>query len=175
MHDVERALQSFHSLRLEDIMPPMTSMPVVTVDAPILSVLKILKTRHHVWVVRDKESMRLKGVIRYLDVIDILLPPEAYKFKLGMTSRSLKSILGGAEKAIDVAERDVLTIEKDSTVLDALLKMRRYRAQVLAVVDGDRLVGEVSLRLLINEFLRLLRTGDVKWMQHGSSSQSESP
>ncbi|EEB74230.2 HPP family protein [Thermococcus sp. AM4] len=175
MHDVERALQSFHSMKLDDIMPPIASMPIVTVDTPILTVLKILRTRHHVWVVEDRESMRLEGVIRYLDVIDILLPPEAHKFKLGMTSRTLRSILGGAEKAGDVAERNVLTIEEDSTVLDALLKMRRYRTQVLAVVEGDRLVGEVSLRILVDEFLRLLRVGDVKWTQHGSSSQSESP
>ena len=175
MYDIERALQSFHSLKLGDIMPSIPSMPVVTADTPILSVLKILKTRHHVWVVEDKESMKLKGVIRYLDVMDILLPPDAHKFKLGMTSTTMRSILAGAEKAGDVAERDVLAIEADATVLDALIKMKRYRTQVLAVVDGERLVGEVSLRILINEFLRLLRVGDVKWAQHGSSSQSESP
>lgn len=174
MHDVERALQSFHSIKLDNIIPPIASMPVVTADTPLLTVLKLLRARHHVWVVEDRKSMKLTGVIRYLDVIDIFLPPEAHKFKLGMTSRTLRSILGGAEKAEDVAERNVLTIEEDSTVLDALMKMRRYRTQVLAVVDGDCLVGEVSLRILIDEFLRLLKVGDVKWTQHGSSSRSES-
>lgn len=173
VHDVERALQSFHSIKIRDIMPPMTSMPVVTGDSAILNVLKLLRTRHHVWVVEDRESMKLIGVIRYLDVIDTFLPPDAHKFKLGMTSRTMRSMLGGAEKAEDVVERNVLTIDEDSTVLDALTKMRKYKTQVLAVVKDDRLVGEISLRILIDEFLRLLRVGDVKWTQHGSSSRSE--
>jgi len=163
--EVEAALERFHTLRLTDIMPGQDSMPVLPADADLLSVLKILRTRHHVWVVRDRESMELVGVIRYMDVIDLLLPPEAYRFKLGMTSKTMKSLLGGATRAEDVVERHVLTIEADATVLDALMKMRKYRVQVLAVVENNRLIGEVSLRILIDEFLRLLRVGGAKWKQ----------
>ncbi|WP_297548433.1 CBS domain-containing protein [Thermococcus sp.] len=163
--EIEQALKTFHSLRLTDINHGVTSLPVVTEDADIMSVLKILRTRHHVWVVKDRDSMNLVGVIRYLDVIDILLPPEAHRFKLGMTSRTMKSLLGGATKAGDVAERNPLTIEEDATVLDALMKMRKYRVQVLAVVEGDKLVGEVSLRILIDELLRLMKVGGASWKQ----------
>ncbi|ASJ06871.1 CBS domain-containing protein [Thermococcus pacificus] len=163
--DVEAALEKFHSMKLAEIIPPTTMMPIVTADSDLLSVLKVLRARHHVWVVKDRESMELVGVIRYLDVIDILLPPESHRFKLGMTSKSLKSLLGGAAKAEDVADRHPLTIEEDATVLDALNKMRRYKAQVLAVVEGEKLVGEVSLRILIDEFLRLLRVGGAQWRE----------
>ncbi|NJE09992.1 CBS domain-containing protein [Thermococcus sp. MAR1] len=161
--EVESALERFHSLKLADIMPRFETMPVVTADSDILSVLKILRTRHHVWVVESRESMKLVGVIRYIDVIDVLLPPEAHRFKLGMTSKTMKSMLGGATRAEDVAERHVLTVEEDATVLDALTKMRKYRIQVLAVVKDGRLVGEVSLRILIDELLRLLRVGGAQW------------
>ncbi|NJE60858.1 CBS domain-containing protein [Thermococcus sp. 21S7] len=161
--EVESALESFHSLRLTDIMPRFETMPVVTADSDLLSVLKILRSRHHVWVVDSRENMKLVGVIRYIDVIDVLLPPEAHKFKLGMTSKTLRSMLGGATKAEDVAERHVLTINEDATVLDALMKMRKYRIQVLAVVKDGKLVGEVSLRILIDELLRLLRVGGAQW------------
>ena len=163
--DVEQALEKFHSLRITSIMPRPESMPVVTADTDLLSVLKILRTRHHVWVVRDKESMELVGVVRYMDVIDVLLPPEAHRFKLGMTSKTMKSLLGGATTAEDVAERHVLTIRGDERVLEALTKMRKYRVQVLAVVEGDRLIGEISLRILIDELLRLLRVGGAQWKQ----------
>lgn len=173
--ELESALEKFHSLELANIMPKPESMPVVTEDTDIMSVLKILRTRHHVWVVKDKRSMELVGVIHYLDVMDIFLPPDAHKFKLGMTRRTLRSLLGGAESARDVAEKEVLAIEDTATVLDALIKMRRYRSQVLAVVEGDVLVGEISLRILIDEFLRLLRVGGATWKSHGSSSQSELP
>ena len=161
--EVESALESFHSLKLGDIMPKLETMPVVTADSDILSVLKILRTRHHVWVVDSRENMKLVGVIRYIDVIDVLLPPEAHRFKLGMTSKTMRSMLGGATKAEDVAERHVLTVDEDATVLDALMKMRKYRIQVLAVVKDGRLVGEVSLRILIDELLRLLRVGGAQW------------
>ncbi|NJE01209.1 HPP family protein [Thermococcus sp. JdF3] len=161
--EVESALERFYSLKLTDIMPGFETMPVVTADSDLLSILKILRTRHHVWVVDNRENMKLVGVIRYRDVIDVLLPPEAHKFKLGMTSKTMRSMLGGATKAEDVAERHVLTVEEDATVLDALMKMRKYRIQVLAVVKDGRLVGEVSLRILIDELLRLLRVGGAQW------------
>ncbi len=163
--DVEQALEKFHSLKLADINPGVASMPIVPEDADLMSVLKTLRTRHHVWVVRDKDSMELVGVIRYMDVIDVLLPPEAHKFRLGMTSRTMKSLLGGATKAGDVAERQVLTIDENDTVLDALTKMRKYKTQVLAIVEGEKLVGEVSLRILIDELLRLMRVGGAQWKQ----------
>lgn len=161
--EVESALERFHSLKLTDIMPRFETMPVVTADSDLLNVLKILRTRHHVWVVDSRENMKLVGVIRYIDVIDVLLPPEAHRFKLGMTSKTMRSMLGGATKAEDVAERHVLTVEEDATVLDALMKMRKYRIQVLAVVKDGKLVGEVSLRILIDELLRLLRVGGAQW------------
>lgn len=174
MKDVERALQTFYSMKLRDIMPSITSMPIVTVDSPIVDVLKLLRTRHHVWVVNNKDEMKLEGVIRYLDVMCILLPPENTKARLGNISTVFKSILGGAEKASDVMERNVMTIDEDATVLDALTRMRRYKVQILAIVDeSNALRGEISLRLLIDEFLRLMKVGGVQWLQSGSSSHSE--
>ncbi|AIF70178.1 hypothetical protein PAP_08990 [Palaeococcus pacificus DY20341] len=175
MGDIERALQTFHSMRVSAIMPPIFSMPIVAEDSPIVDVLKLLKTRHHVWVVNNKDEMRLEGLIRYMDVMNVLLPPEHTKARLGNISSLFKSILGGAEKASDVMERNVLVIEEDATVLDALKKMKRYKVQILAIVDENgRLVGEVSLRMLIDEFLRLMKLGGAQWTQHGSSSRSES-
>jgi len=174
MKDVERALQTFYSMELRNIMPSITSMPIVTVDSPIVDVLKLLRTRHHVWVVNNKDEMKLEGVIRYLDVMCILLPPENTKARLGNISAVFKSILGGAEKAADVMERNVMTIDEDATVLDALTRMRRYKVQILAIVDeNNTLKGEISLRLLIDEFLRLMKVGGVQWLQSGSSSPSE--
>ncbi|ASJ16398.1 CBS domain-containing protein [Thermococcus chitonophagus] len=171
--DLERALNAFHSMRVKQITPPLAQMPVVEENSAIIDVMKILRTRHHVWVVNNKEDMKLVGVIRYLDVIDILLPPR--RARLGTISSLFKSIMGGAEKARDVMERNVLTIEEDATVLEALEKMKKYRVGILALVDCEgRLKGEISLRLLITEFLRLIRMGGEEWrQQHGSSLQSD--
>ncbi|MEO2151231.1 MAG: CBS domain-containing protein [Thermococcus sp.] len=163
--ELENALETFHSMKVRSIMPRPETLPVVERDAEIINVLKLLRTRHHVWVVENRETMRLFGVIRYLDVIDVLLPPDVHRFKLGTTSRTMKSLLGGATRAEDVAERNPLTIEQDATVLDALMKMRKYRVQVLAVVEDGCLVGEISLRILIDGLLRLLRVGGARWKE----------
>jgi len=174
MSEVERALQTFHSLKVKQVMPPLASMPVVTVDSSIINVLKLLKTRHHVWVVNNKEEMKLEGVIRYINIVDVLLPPELQKARFGNISHLFKSILGGADRAGHVMERNVLTINENATVLEALTKMKRYKVPLLAIIDENgRLVGEISLRILVNEFMRLMRIGGVKWSQSGFSSQSE--
>ncbi|MBO8174885.1 MAG: CBS domain-containing protein [Thermococcus sp.] len=174
MSEVERALQTFHSLKVKQIMPPLASMPIVTVDSSIIDVLKLLKTRHHVWVVNSKEDMKLEGVIRYINVVDVLLPPETHKARFGNISHLFKSILGGADRAEHVMERNVLTISEDATVLEALTKMKRYKTPLLAIVDeNERLVGEISLKILINEFIRLMRIGGAQWSQSGSSSHLE--
>jgi len=174
MSEVERALQTFHSLKIKQIMPPLTSMPIVTVDSSIIDVLKLLKTRHHVWVVDNKRDMKLEGVIRYINIVDVLLPPESHKARLGNISHLFKSILGGADRAEHVMERNVLTINEDATVLEALTKMKRYKVPLLAIVDqNEKLVGEISLRILVNEFIRLMRIGGAQWSQSGSSSHSE--
>ncbi|AFK23054.1 HPP family protein [Pyrococcus sp. ST04] len=171
--ELERALNAFHSMKVSQITPSIHQMPIVEENSPIIDALKILRTRHHVWVVDNRESMKLVGVIRYFDIVDILLPPR--RARLGTISSLFKSIMGGAERARDVMERNVLTIEEDATVLEALEKMKKYRMPILALVDAEgKLVGEISLRLLINEFLRLIRMGGEEWRpQHGSSSQSE--
>ncbi|HII60573.1 CBS domain-containing protein [Pyrococcus horikoshii] len=168
--ELERALNAFHSMKLTQITPPLTQMPILEENSSIINALKILRTRHHVWVVNDRKEMKLVGVIRYFDVFYILMPPK--RARLGSISPLFKSIFGGAEKVGEIMERNVLTIEEDATILDALEKMRRYKVGILAVVDEEgRLKGEVSLRLLITEFLRLLRVGGEEWRQHGSSSQ----
>ncbi|AAL81728.1 CBS domain-containing protein [Pyrococcus furiosus DSM 3638] len=156
--DLERALNAFHSMKVNQLTPPCSQMPIVEEDSPIIDVLKLLRTRHHVWVVNNRKDMKLVGIIRYLDIIDIFLPPKGAR--LGAVSSVFKSILSGAEKAGDIMERNFLTINEDATVLEALEKMKRYKIQILALIDEEgKLKGEISLRILINEFLRLIRVG----------------
>ena len=75
---------------------------------------------------------------------------------IGTTRTVLMSIQGGAEFASEVMEKSAIKINYNETVLDSLEKMKKYNLQLLAVVnDEDRLIGEVSLRILINKFLDL--------------------
>jgi CBS domain-containing protein len=93
--------------------------------------------------------------------------------RFGKISDVFKSILGGAETAKDIMDKNFLTIDENATVLEALEKMKKYKVQILAITKDGRLVGEISLRLLVNELLRLMRVGGAEWSQSTHSSQSE--
>jgi len=153
---METALQKYHSIKLKHIIPPMTSMPIVCCDSSVIEVLEFLRTRHHVWVINCEEDRELLGIIEYLNVIDLLLPPEKHKMNIGTTRSTLRSIIGGAKTAREIMEKNALTINHNQTVLDALLKMKNYGVRILGVVDDDgKLVGEVNLKILIDKFLSL--------------------
>ncbi|WP_459202489.1 CBS domain-containing protein [Methanococcus sp. CF] len=156
MNELEKAIAKYHSMKLKDIIPTMDTLPVLCNNSSIKDVLEILRTRHHVWVINCKEDGKLIGVIRYLDVINFIMPPEKHSTFIGTTRTVLMSIQGGAEIASEVMERSAITINSNETVLKALEKMKNYNLQLLAVVDDkNKLIGEVSLRILINKFLDL--------------------
>ena len=52
------------------------------------------------------------------------------------------------------------TVAADTDAMDALSKMHRTRLSRLMVVDGDRLVGVLSLKDLLNFFSLRLELGD---------------
>lgn len=172
MKDFERALQTFHSLRVKQIMPSIPNMPIVDKNTPLIDIFKILRTRHHVWVVNNKRDMKPIGFIRYRNIIDFLLPPGSHMARFGKTSDVFRSILGGAETAKDIMDKNFLTIDENATVLEALEKMKKYKVQILAITKDRRLVGEISLRVLVSELLRLMRVGGAEWSRSMRSSQS---
>ncbi|MBA2845891.1 CBS domain-containing protein [Methanococcus maripaludis] len=156
MENLENALGKYHNIKLKHVIPPVDVMPVVCYNDPIIKVMELLRSRHHVWVINCKEEGSLLGVIKYLSVIDFLLPPDKHNLYIGSTRSALKSVIGGAKTAKEVMEKNALTINHNSTVIDALLKMKRYNVQILAVLnDEERLIGEISLKILIDKFLSL--------------------
>ncbi|ABR53971.1 putative signal transduction protein with CBS domains [Methanococcus vannielii SB] len=156
MKNLESAISKYHSIKIKHILPPPKTMPVLCFDSKIMEVLEILKTRHHVWVIDCKEDGKLIGVIRYLDVINFLMPPEKHSMFIGNSKKAFVSAFSGAETAGDVMEKSAVTINHEKTVLESLEKMKNYNLQLLAVVnDENRLIGEISLRILINKFLEL--------------------
>jgi CBS domain containing-hemolysin-like protein len=55
-------------------------------------------------------------------------------------------------RASDIA-RDALILSPSASAYDALAQMRRERVQLTTVVDGDRLLGVVTLDDLLREVL----------------------
>ncbi|WP_209732967.1 CBS domain-containing protein [Methanococcus voltae] len=156
MVEIDTALKKYHHLKIKDIMPTKDEMPIVCINNSVLDVLKLLRTRHHVWVIDTKNDNNLEGIIRYLDVIDFLLPPSKHKIYMGSSTSILKSIIGGANTVKEILQPNPLTINQNNTVLEVLTKMEQYKVQIIGVVDdNNKLVGEISLKILIRQFMDL--------------------
>ena len=154
---IKKLLHHFHTQKLSNVIPPMGTTPWVTTDASILQVLKALETKDHVWVVNDEQGMGLKGIIEYEDATSALLHPADTTSRFRNLDDFARSLLTGARVSADMMRRDVSTTDRQGTVLDALRVMRDRDVEILGVVDSDgRLTGEISLRLLIREFLALV-------------------
>ena len=118
---------------------------------PIALVLSILDGKTHVWVVTDKKSKELVGVITRHDILQILAPPRNY---YGVFSLPKLYHHGTGGQAEDIMTKNPITCRPDDTIAEALKKMIRHNIRRLAVVTDRAIEGELTLRNLISKFYK---------------------
>jgi CBS domain-containing protein len=108
----------------------MTQRPrSVTPDTPIDQVAEMMESED-VGVIPIVEGDRLLGVVTDRDIV--IRAVARHKDPRGMPAR-------------EVASQDLVTVEPETNLDDALKLMARYQVRRLPVVeDGERLVGVVS-------------------------------
>ena len=148
---VPKLISDFYGLKVEQVMDKkIWDIPLIEISAPIINVLSILDGKSHVWVVKDRKSKELVGVITRQDVLGILSPPR--------TSYNVFSIPryqhhGTQGKAEDVMKEDPVTTRADEKIVDILQKMIKHRCRWLPVVSKDnKLQGEITLKHLIHKY-----------------------
>ena len=131
-------------------------LPTVEKDTPIDDLLRILTTRHHVWVVDSKENMKLIGLITVKDMLDVLTPRTISPYSIGgLNTKSL--LFGKATTAEKIATKKLITADPYETIESVLLKMKRYKLRRLPVVKDGVLVGEITLKMLLVEYMKVLK------------------
>jgi CBS domain-containing protein len=126
-------------------------LPLIEIDDDIYHVLAILGGRNHIWVIKDKKNKELVGVITEHDVLSILAPKHFPAYVFGMPD--ISSIKHGTAKiAEDVMCRNVINCHPEDKIIDALMKMVRYKLRRLPVVDNKIIVGELTLHHLIQKY-----------------------
>ncbi len=114
-------------------------------------VLSILGARNHVWVVKDKKTKELVGVITEHDVLSILVPMNLPNYIFGMPDiSSIK--YGTAKTAEDVMSHRIITCKSNDKVAEALIIMMKYDLRRLPVVMDKKIVGEFTLNQLIRKY-----------------------
>ncbi len=122
--------------------------PVVEESASVCKIARLLRRHSHLWVVDQKGSSNLVGIVTESDFIALLSPIPDRTYATGMLkSRSLDQ--GQISTAGDVMVSPVITCTPDTSVTDALDLFRERRIRHLAVVENEQIVGELSLKGII--------------------------
>jgi len=151
----DRLITEFYELRVKDLMDKrIWDLPVVEINTDIAHVLSIVSGKNHVWVVENKENMKLKGVITEHDLLSLLSPPHLPSYIFGKPDlRSLQ--VGLVSTAGDIMSKRPITCNPEEKIRSILSRMRKYGVRRLAVVENnDKLIGELTLHHLICKFYR---------------------
>lgn len=148
----KRLVLDFYELKVKHLMDKRVwDLPLIEEDQDIHHVLNILSGRNHIWVVKDKDSNELVGVITEHDVLSILAPKRLPSYVFGMPDiRSIQH--GTAKTAGDIMSTKVVTCTKDEKIIDALNKMTRYKLRRMPVLENKKIIGEITLHHLIRKF-----------------------
>ena len=145
-------IKDFYELNVNQLMDKRVwDLPLISNKEDIHHVLSILGARNHIWVVNNREEKKLLGVITEHDILGILAPKNIPSYVFGMPDiHSLQH--GTAKTADDIMCRKTITSKPDEIIVEALMKMVKYRLRRLPVVKDECIVGELTLHQLIRKY-----------------------
>jgi len=152
MNKQDKLIKDFYNLKVKQLMDKRVwDLPIISETDDVYHVLSILGGRNHIWVVKSKEEKELVGVITEHDVLSILAPKHLPSYVFGMPN--LSSIQHGTAKtAENIMTNRIIVSKPDEKILDALLRMVKYKLRRLPVVEDKKLVGEITLHQLIRKY-----------------------
>jgi predicted transcriptional regulator len=147
-----KLISDFYELRVKQIMDKRVwDLPLIEADDDVYHVLSILGGRNHIWVIKDKHKKELVGVITEHDVLSILAPKRFPSYVFG--TPDVTSIQHGTAKtASDIMTDKLIFCRPEDKIVDALMKMVRYKLRRLPVVRDKEIVGELTLHHLIRKY-----------------------
>lgn len=148
----DKLISEFYELNVSQLMDKrIWDLPIIEEKEDINHVLSILGARNHIWVVKDKKTKELVGIITEHDVLFILAPTNLQGYIFGIPD--IRSIMYGTVKiAEDVMKQRIIDCKPDDKIIDALMKMLKYNLRRLPVVKDNKIVGELTLHQLIRKY-----------------------
>lgn len=118
-------------------------LSLVEKGASVCKVARILRRASHVWVVEERGSRVVLGIVTEHEFMDLLSPMPEGEYATGVIKpRSL--YLGELRTAEEFMSRPVVSCSSATRVEDALELLRERDIRRLAVVEGGEIVGELS-------------------------------
>lgn len=152
MDQREKLIKEFYDLKVHQLMDKRVwDLPIIEEKEDIQHILAILSGRNHIWVVKDKKSKELSGVITEHNVLLVLAPKKFPSYVFGVPD--ISSIRHGTAKtAEDIMTVTIRTSSPNEKIINALMKMVKFRLRRLAVIEDKRLIGEITLHQLIRKY-----------------------
>jgi predicted transcriptional regulator len=152
MVENKKLITDFYELKVSQLMDKRVwDLPIIEKEDDIHHVLSILGGRNHIWVVKNKKDKELVGIITEHDVLSILAPKKFPSYVFGIPNiSSIKH--GTAKTAEDVMQHRVINCNQNDKIIDALMKMVKYELRRLPVIEGKKIIGELTLHQLIRKY-----------------------
>ena len=138
--------RQFGDVRVGDVMA--TEMPIVEVSTALCKVARMLRRASHVWVVQERGSREVLGIVTEREFLELLSPMPDKEYATGMI-RTKSLLHGDMSTADEFMTKPVVSCSPSTNVETALEILREKRIRRLAVIDDGRLVGEISLKGII--------------------------
>ena len=147
-----RLISEFYELKTSQLMDKRVwDLPIIERNEDIYHVLSILSGRNHIWVVENRDSKVLVGIITEHDVLSILAPKNLPSYMFGMPDiKSLKH--GTAKIAEDVMCHRIIDCGPEDKIIDSLMKMVKHKLRRLPVIQDKKIIGELTLHQLIRKY-----------------------
>jgi CBS domain-containing protein len=138
----------FGDVLVSEVMNP--DPPVVEKSASLCKVARILRRHSHVFVVEETEAgvRTVLGVVTEKDFLQLLNPLPDKMYTTGVF-RPKSLYHGDMSTAGEIMVSPVISCTPDSTVAQALDLLWERRIRHLAVVENNRLTGELSMKGII--------------------------
>ncbi len=146
--------QEIHEKKIKDIIDKkqIWNLPMVEKDADVETVLSILTSRDHVWVVEERGSKKLCGLITESDILRLIAPPRLPKYVFGK-KYSISLQYGTARKASDIMHKQLITCSPDDDVGNVLARMVNAMIRRCPVVENGEIVGEITVHYILQILL----------------------
>jgi len=153
MNEKMLSMQDFYKTKVKDVMKTVTShLPCIEENSDVSSVLSLLKTEDHVWVMSKTDPHQVTGIITESDTIVLFSPPVVSLQSFDKPdSRSLQ--FGGSLTAEAIMSKNPVDTTPEETIKEVLQKMKQHHVKQVPVVDQHGLLqGEISLHDMIHHF-----------------------
>jgi predicted transcriptional regulator len=147
-------LKELHRKKIKKILDErhVLNLPLIEKEADFKKVFSVLTGRDHVWVVDEKGSKKLVGLITESDVLNLVAPSKLPKYAFGWR-HGISLQHGTVKTASDIMHKQLCTCSSDDTVGEVLSRMVDAGIRRLPVVKKDEIAGEITIRYILQLML----------------------